>query len=194
MIKGFVVLVFCGVMLNGAALLITVSLNLSEKMLRGISSVCWSKHSCINFELEFCSNNELKFLISLFFVKVTNINTPKTQEDEFIEIQSDTGTAFQRWTVRHLTMLQQVCRPPWADNLEHRWTQMSMLPSCLSWSVCLSFLQVMANIMSLSAPELRLQGLFLVIVWFCLAFRFCAGLLFAFIKWEIKNNGIWWRM
>uniref|UniRef100_A0A674MLW7 Synaptic vesicle glycoprotein 2Ba n=1 Tax=Takifugu rubripes TaxID=31033 RepID=A0A674MLW7_TAKRU len=69
---------------------------------------------------------------------VTNINTPKTQEDEFIEIQSDTGTAFQRWTVRHLTMLQ----------------------------------QVMANIMSLSAPELRLQGLFLVIVWFCLAFSY----------------------
>lgn len=34
-----------------------------------------------------------------------------------------------------------------------------------------SVLQVMANIMSLSAPELRLQGLFLVIVWFCLAFR-----------------------
>lgn len=29
----------------------------------------------------------------------------------------------------------------------------------------------MANIMSLSAAELRLQGLFLVIVWFCLAFR-----------------------
>ncbi|KAM9366523.1 synaptic vesicle glycoprotein 2Ba [Symphorus nematophorus] len=69
---------------------------------------------------------------------VTNIKTPQTQEDEFIEIQSDTGTAFQRWTVRHVTMLQ----------------------------------QVMANIMSLSAPELRLQGLFLVIVWFCLAFSY----------------------
>lgn len=41
-------------------------------------------------------------------MKVTNINTPKTQEDEFIEIQSDTGTAFQRWTVRHMTLLQQV--------------------------------------------------------------------------------------
>ncbi|KAA8595974.1 hypothetical protein FQN60_011265 [Etheostoma spectabile] len=68
----------------------------------------------------------------------TNIKTPQTQEDEFIEIQSDTGTAFQRWTVRHMTMLQ----------------------------------QVMANIMSLSAPEFRLQGLFLVIVWFCLAFSY----------------------
>lgn len=44
------------------------------------------------------------------FVKVTNIKTPQTQEDEFIEIQSDTGTAFQRWTVRHVTMLQQVCK------------------------------------------------------------------------------------
>lgn len=42
------------------------------------------------------------------FVKVTNIKTPQTQDDEFIEIQSDTGTAFQRWTVRHMTMLQQV--------------------------------------------------------------------------------------
>ncbi|CAB1451173.1 unnamed protein product [Pleuronectes platessa] len=68
----------------------------------------------------------------------TNIKTPQTQDDEFIEIQSDTGTAFQRWTVRHMTMLQ----------------------------------QVMANIMSLSAPEFRLQGLFLVIVWFCLAFSY----------------------
>uniref|UniRef100_A0A672F9F7 Synaptic vesicle glycoprotein 2B-like n=1 Tax=Salarias fasciatus TaxID=181472 RepID=A0A672F9F7_SALFA len=36
---------------------------------------------------------------------VTNIKTPQTQEDEFIEIQSETGTAFQRWTVRHVTML-----------------------------------------------------------------------------------------
>lgn len=45
------------------------------------------------------------------FVKVTNICTPKAREDEFIEIQSETGTAFQRWSVRHMTMLQQVCRP-----------------------------------------------------------------------------------
>lgn len=45
----------------------------------------------------------------VFYVKVTNIKTPQTQEDEFIEIQSETGTAFQRWTVRHMTMLQQVC-------------------------------------------------------------------------------------
>uniref|UniRef100_A0A667WPD4 Synaptic vesicle glycoprotein 2Ba n=1 Tax=Myripristis murdjan TaxID=586833 RepID=A0A667WPD4_9TELE len=42
---------------------------------------------------------------------VTNIKTPKTQDDEFIEIQSDTGTAFQRWTVRHITMLQQGRNP-----------------------------------------------------------------------------------
>ena len=54
-------------------------------------------------------------------MKVTNINTPKTQEDEFIEIQSDTGTAFQRWSVRHMTTLQQVCSArqggwsPWFD-------------------------------------------------------------------------------
>lgn len=44
-------------------------------------------------------------------VKVTSINTPKSQEDEFIEIQSETGTAFQRWSIRHVTMLQQVCTP-----------------------------------------------------------------------------------
>uniref|UniRef100_A0A8C5D4M8 Synaptic vesicle glycoprotein 2B-like n=1 Tax=Gouania willdenowi TaxID=441366 RepID=A0A8C5D4M8_GOUWI len=60
---------------------------------------------------------------------VGNIKTPQTQEDEFIEIQSDTGTAFQRWTVRHMTMLLDI--------------------------VCL-----------------RLQGLFLVIVWFCMAFSY----------------------
>lgn len=47
------------------------------------------------------------------FAKVTNIKTPQTQEDEFIEIQSETGTAFQRWTVRHMTMLQQVCKLHW---------------------------------------------------------------------------------
>uniref|UniRef100_A0A8C5D7U8 Synaptic vesicle glycoprotein 2B-like n=1 Tax=Gouania willdenowi TaxID=441366 RepID=A0A8C5D7U8_GOUWI len=55
---------------------------------------------------------------------VGNIKTPQTQEDEFIEIQSDTGTAFQRWTVRHMTMLLDI--------------------------VCL----------------------FLVIVWFCMAFSY----------------------
>ncbi|KAG7275832.1 hypothetical protein CRUP_016772 [Coryphaenoides rupestris] len=41
---------------------------------------------------------------------VTNIKTPQTQEDEFIEIQSETGTAFQRWTVRHTTLLQKIHR------------------------------------------------------------------------------------
>ena len=41
-------------------------------------------------------------------LQVATIKTPQTQEDEFIEIQSDTGTAFQRWTVRHTTMLKQV--------------------------------------------------------------------------------------
>lgn len=106
------------------------------------------------------------------FVKVTHINTPKTQEDEFIEIQSDTGTAFQRWSVRHVTMLQQVGRAASGAG------QGGPVP-CFSPSVRLSFLQVMANMMSLSAPELRLQGLFLVIVWFCLAFRSAAGLEFA---------------
>lgn len=64
----------------------------------------------MQYVLDFCWN-EHKALVyaSKLFVKVTNIKTPQTQEDEFIEIQSDTGTAFQRWTVRHMTMLQQVC-------------------------------------------------------------------------------------
>lgn len=53
--------------------------------------------------------HEKKYLKKLTFVKVTNIKTPQTQDDEFIEIQSETGTAFQRWTVRKMTMLQQVC-------------------------------------------------------------------------------------
>ncbi|CAB1338736.1 unnamed protein product [Coregonus sp. 'balchen'] len=69
---------------------------------------------------------------------VSNIATPKTQEDEFIEIQSDTGTAFQRWTVRHTNLLK----------------------------------QVMQNVMSLAAPDLRLQGLFLAIIWFTMAFSY----------------------
>jgi len=42
------------------------------------------------------------------FIQVTHIKTPKTQEDEFIEIQSATGTAFQRWGVRTLTLTKLV--------------------------------------------------------------------------------------
>ncbi|KAJ8271540.1 hypothetical protein COCON_G00103990 [Conger conger] len=38
---------------------------------------------------------------------VSQIKTPK-QEDEFIEIQSSTGTAFQRWMVRTMTLVKQV--------------------------------------------------------------------------------------
>uniref|UniRef100_A0A8C7JUN2 Synaptic vesicle glycoprotein 2B-like n=1 Tax=Oncorhynchus kisutch TaxID=8019 RepID=A0A8C7JUN2_ONCKI len=60
---------------------------------------------------------------------VSNITTPKTQEDEFIEIQSDTGTSFQRWTVRHTNLLKQVTAG-------------------------------------------LLQGLFLAIVWFTMAFSY----------------------
>ncbi|KAL0978007.1 hypothetical protein UPYG_G00164650 [Umbra pygmaea] len=69
---------------------------------------------------------------------VSNITTPKNQDDEFIEIQSDTGTAFQRWTVRHMTLVK----------------------------------QVMQNVISLAAPNLRLQGLFLAIIWFTMAFSY----------------------
>uniref|UniRef100_A0A8C2CGR5 Synaptic vesicle glycoprotein 2Bb n=1 Tax=Cyprinus carpio TaxID=7962 RepID=A0A8C2CGR5_CYPCA len=41
---------------------------------------------------------------------VTHIKTPKTQEDEFIEIQTATGTAFQRWVVRTLTLTKLVMK------------------------------------------------------------------------------------
>ncbi|XP_076158043.1 synaptic vesicle glycoprotein 2B isoform X2 [Alosa pseudoharengus] len=41
---------------------------------------------------------------------VSHIKTPKTQEDEFIEIQSATGTAFQRWIVRTLTLTKLVLK------------------------------------------------------------------------------------
>uniref|UniRef100_A0A3B4Z2I1 Synaptic vesicle glycoprotein 2B-like n=2 Tax=Stegastes partitus TaxID=144197 RepID=A0A3B4Z2I1_9TELE len=39
---------------------------------------------------------------------VTNIKAPKTAEDEFIEIQSATGTPVQRWAVRSLTLCKLV--------------------------------------------------------------------------------------
>lgn len=42
-------------------------------------------------------------------VQVTHIKAPKTAEDEFIEIQSATGTAVQRWAVRSLTLCKLVC-------------------------------------------------------------------------------------
>ncbi|XP_023671140.2 synaptic vesicle glycoprotein 2B-like [Paramormyrops kingsleyae] len=40
---------------------------------------------------------------------VSQIKTP-VQEDEFIEIQSSTGTAFQRWMVRNMTVVKQVMK------------------------------------------------------------------------------------
>ncbi|KAL0968060.1 hypothetical protein UPYG_G00261790 [Umbra pygmaea] len=42
--------------------------------------------------------------------QVTHIKAPKTQEDEFIEIQSATGTAVQRWVVRTLTLCKLVLK------------------------------------------------------------------------------------
>lgn len=67
------------------------------------------------------------------FVKVTNIKTPQTQEDEFIEIQSDTGTAFQRWTVRHMTMLQQVCTSQSLTAVPLFSYRLHMFPTCVSF-------------------------------------------------------------
>ncbi|KAI7812155.1 synaptic vesicle glycoprotein 2B [Triplophysa rosa] len=45
---------------------------------------------------------------------VTQIKTPKTQDDEFIEIQTATGTAFQRWVVRTLTLTKLVIKNVWS--------------------------------------------------------------------------------
>ncbi|KAM9503953.1 synaptic vesicle glycoprotein 2B-like isoform 1-T2 [Salvelinus alpinus] len=42
--------------------------------------------------------------------QVTHIKAPKTQEDEFIEIQSATGTAIQRWAIRTLTLCKLVLK------------------------------------------------------------------------------------
>ncbi|KAK7170863.1 hypothetical protein R3I94_000921 [Phoxinus phoxinus] len=70
--------------------------------------------------------------------QVSQLKIPETQDDEFIEIQSETGTAFQRFTVRHLTLVK----------------------------------QVMKNMMSLAAPDLRLHSLFITIVWFTMAFSY----------------------
>ncbi|TMS05987.1 Synaptic vesicle glycoprotein 2B [Larimichthys crocea] len=45
-----------------------------------------------------------------FLLEVTHIKAPKTAEDEFIEIQSATGTAVQRWAVRSLTLCKLVLK------------------------------------------------------------------------------------
>ncbi|XP_037834215.1 synaptic vesicle glycoprotein 2B-like [Kryptolebias marmoratus] len=42
--------------------------------------------------------------------QVTHIKAPKTAEDEFIEIQSATGTPVQRWAVRSFTLCKLVLR------------------------------------------------------------------------------------
>ncbi|XP_076880959.1 synaptic vesicle glycoprotein 2Ba [Brachyhypopomus gauderio] len=70
--------------------------------------------------------------------QVSQIKIPHTQEDEFIEIQSETGTAFQRWMVRHITLAKLVVK----------------------------------NLMSLASPQLRLNSLFIAIVWFTMAFGY----------------------
>lgn len=51
----------------------------------------------------------IPFSFTLYFIfQVTHIKAPKTAEDEFIEIQSATGTAIQRWAVRCLTLCKLV--------------------------------------------------------------------------------------
>ncbi|GAA6070749.1 synaptic vesicle glycoprotein 2B [Tachysurus ichikawai] len=41
---------------------------------------------------------------------VCQIKTPKTQEDEFFEIQTSTGTSLQRWAVRTVTLIRLVLK------------------------------------------------------------------------------------
>lgn len=54
----------------------------------------------------------------LLFSQVTHIKAPKTAEDEFIEIQSSTGTPVQRWAVRSLTLCKLVRRDlNWSSKL-----------------------------------------------------------------------------
>lgn len=48
---------------------------------------------------------------------MTHIKAPKTAEDEFIEIQSATGTAVQRWAVRSLTLCKLVCKHTQYENI-----------------------------------------------------------------------------
>lgn len=45
-----------------------------------------------------------------FTAQVSQIKTPKTQEDEFFEIQTSTGSSFQRWAVRTMTLIRLVKR------------------------------------------------------------------------------------
>ena len=61
----------------------------------------------------------LDFPLLLSF-QVTHIKAPKTAEDEFIEIQSATGTAVQRWAVRSLTLFKLVCSN--TPNTERDWS------------------------------------------------------------------------
>ncbi|XP_053491405.1 synaptic vesicle glycoprotein 2Ba [Ictalurus furcatus] len=42
--------------------------------------------------------------------QVSEFKTSQTQEDDFIEIQSETGTAFQRFMVRQMTLVKQVMK------------------------------------------------------------------------------------
>ncbi|KAK3533716.1 hypothetical protein QTP70_023968 [Hemibagrus guttatus] len=42
--------------------------------------------------------------------QVSQFKTPQTEEDDFIEIQSETGTAFQRFMVRQMTLVKQVMK------------------------------------------------------------------------------------
>ncbi|KAL2093492.1 hypothetical protein ACEWY4_010804 [Coilia grayii] len=62
---------------------------------------------------------------------VTQIKTPKTQEDEFFEIQSATGTAFQRWIVRTLMLTKLVMKN--VISLLNRELRLSTLLMAIIW-------------------------------------------------------------
>ncbi|KAL7980183.1 hypothetical protein Chor_001451 [Crotalus horridus] len=75
-----------------------------------------------------------------FLLEVAQIKTPK-QVDEFIEIQSSTGTWYQRWFVRAMTIIRQV-----KDNVVYcltaQYRMNTLLLSVVWFSMALRFIQM----------------------------------------------------
>lgn len=60
------------------------------------------------FQTVHVTKYRIHIVIHAYYFQVSHIKAPKTAEDEFIEIQSATGTALQRWAVRSLTLCKLV--------------------------------------------------------------------------------------
>lgn len=90
---------------------------------------------------------------------MTHIKAPKTAEDEFIEIQSATGTPVQRWAVRSLTLCKLV------GNSIIVWSDFNVLVNCsmsYSMSVSMSPVSCLANLTFANADFTFLQHFWLV--------------------------------